>query len=98
LYVDEANKELLEDWKLRELIRKYSNYVQVPIMMRKYDSRTEEEQKKEPKVMDFEQVNETKPIWKKDKKDIKKEEYKEFYQNISYDWNEPIFTIHNNVE
>jgi molecular chaperone HtpG len=96
--VDESNKEFLEDWKLRELIKKYSNYVQVPIMMRKYDSRTDEEKKKEPKVMDFEQVNETKPIWKRDKKDIKKEEYKEFYQNISYDWNEPLFAIHNNVE
>jgi len=98
LYVDEANKELLEEWKLKELVKKYSNYVWVPIMMRAYDSRTEEEKQKEPKVMDFEQINETKPIWKKDKKDITKEEYKSFYQSVSNDWNEPLFTIHNNVE
>lgn len=98
LYVNEANKELLEDWKLKELIKKYSNYVWVPIMMRAYDSRTDEEKQKEVKEMEFEQINETKPIWKKDKKDIKAEEYKKFYQNISYDWNEPLFTIHNNVE
>jgi molecular chaperone HtpG len=83
---------------LKDLIKKYSNYVQVPIMMRKYDNRTEEEKKKESKVMDFEQVNETKPIWKKNKKDIKPEEYKEFYQNLVYDWNDPLFVIHNNVE
>lgn len=98
LYINEANEELLNDWKIKELVKKYSNYVWVPIMMRAYDSRTEEEKQKEPKVMDFEQVNETKPIWKKDKKDISLEEYKEFYQSISFDWNDPLFTIHNNAE
>ncbi|MDD3144974.1 MAG: molecular chaperone HtpG [Candidatus Gracilibacteria bacterium] len=98
LHINEANISLLDDWKLKELIKKYSNYVGVPIMMRAYDSRTDEEKAKEPKIMDFEQVNETKPIWKKDKKDITKEEYKNFYQSISSDWNEPLFTIHNNVE
>lgn len=98
LFVNEANKELLEEWKLKELIKKYSNYVGVPIMMKAYDPRSEEEKKKEPKEMDFEQVNETKPIWKKDKKDIKKEEYKDFYQTLTYDWSDPLFTIHNNVE
>lgn len=98
LYIDEANKELLEDWKIKELVKKYSNYVGVPIMMKKYDSRTDEEKQKEPQEMPFEQINETKPIWKKDKKDITKEEYKDFYQTLSNDWNEPLFTIHNNVE
>jgi molecular chaperone HtpG len=98
LYINEANKELLQEWKLKELIKKYSNYVMVPIMMKEYDSRTEEEKKKEPKEMWFEQVNETKPIWKKSKSEIKKEEYNAFYQLVSSDWNEPLFTIHNNVE
>lgn len=98
LYIDEANRELLAEWKLKELIKKYSNYVGVPILMREYDSRTEEEKKKELKEMWLEQVNETKPIWKKDKKDIKKEEYKAFYNSVSYDYNEPLLTIHNNVE
>ena len=98
LFINEANLELLNDWKVKELVKKYSNYVWVPIMMRAYDSRTEEEKQKEPKIMDFEQVNETKPIWKKEKKDISSEEYKSFYQSLSFDWNEPLFTIHNNVE
>jgi len=98
LFINEANLELLNDWKVKELVKKYSNYVWVPIMMRAYDSRTEEEKQKDPKIMDFEQVNETKPIWKKDKKDISEEEYKSFYQSLSFDWNEPLFTIHNNTE
>jgi molecular chaperone HtpG len=42
---------LLAEWKLKELIKKYSNYVAVPIMMKQYDSRTQEEKKKEPKEM-----------------------------------------------
>ena len=98
IYVNKENKEFLEEWKLRELVKKYSNYVGVPIMMREYDSRTDEEKKKEPKEMPFEQVNETKPIWKKSKSEIKKEEYKAFYQSLSNDWNEPLFTLHSNVE
>jgi molecular chaperone HtpG len=98
IFVNKDNKEFLEEWKLRELVKKYSNYVGVPIMMKEYDSRTEEEKKKEPKEMWFEQVNETKPIWKKSKSEIKKEEYKSFYQSVSNDWNEPLFTLHSNVE
>jgi len=98
LFINEANKELLEDWKLKELVKKYSNYVGVPIMMKEYDSRTDEEKTKEPKIMGLEQVNETKPIWKKNKSEITKEEYKTFYQSVSNDWNEPLFTLHNNVE
>ena len=84
--------------KFAELVKKYSNYVGTPIMMKEYDSRTEEEKIKEPKEMNFEQVNETKPIWKKNKSEIKTEEYKTFYQSVSSDWNEPLFTLHNNVE
>jgi len=98
LFVNEANKELVKEWKVKELVKKYSNYVWVPIMMKEYDSRTDEEKQKEPKVMWFEQVNETKPIWKKNKSEITKEEYKAFYNTVSNDFNEPLFTMHNNVE
>ncbi len=98
LHIKKDQKEFLEDWKIRELIKKYSNYVWIPIMMKAYDSRTDEEKKKEPKIMDFEQVNETKPIWKKSKSEIKPEEYEEFYKTISNDWNKPLFALHTNVE
>ncbi len=98
IFVKKDEKEFLEDWKLKELVKKYSNYVWTPIMMKKYDSRTEEEKKKEPKIMWFEQVNETKAIWKKSKSEIKKEEYTEFYKTVSNDFNEPLFAIHSNIE
>lgn len=98
LFINEANKNLVEDWKIRELVKKYSNYVSTPIMMIAYDPRTEEEKQKEPKVMDFEQINETKPIWKKDKKDITEEEYKNLYQSVSFDWNSPLFSLNTSVD
>jgi molecular chaperone HtpG len=98
IFVNKESKDLGSEWKLKELVKKYSNYVSTPIMMKEYDSRSDEDKKKEPKEMGFEQVNETKPIWKKSKSEIKKEEYSEFYKSVSNDWNEPLFSMHNNVE
>jgi molecular chaperone HtpG len=98
LFINEANKELLEDWKIRELIKKYSNYVGVPIMMLELDNRSEEEKKKEAKERKLEQINETKPIWKKSKSEIKDGELNEFYKSISMDFNEPLTSISANVE
>lgn len=99
MYINEANTELLEDWKIRELIKKYSNYVWVPIMMQELDNRSEEERKKEPnKVFAYEQVNDSKPIWKKSKTEITDEELKAFYQSVSMDFQEPLTHIHANVE
>ena len=98
LFVNEANKNLVEEWKLKDLIKKYSNYVSTPIMMKAYDPRTEEEKQKEPKEMDFEQINETKPLWKKDKKDITEDDYKALYQSVSFDWNNPLFSLYTSVD
>jgi molecular chaperone HtpG len=67
-------------------------------MMVEHDSRTDEEKLAEPKEATFEQVNETKPIWKKSKTSIKEEEYKEFYQSVSMDFNAPLGNIHSTVE
>lgn len=70
----------------------------VPIVMLENDTRNDEEKKKEPKELTFEQVNETKPIWKKSKTSIKDEEYKEFYQSVSMDFNAPLGHVHSSVE
>lgn len=94
LYIDEANKELVTEWKVKDLIKKYSNYVAVPIKM-------ELEQKdEEGKVTGtkLEQLNDMKSIWTKSKTSVKDEEYKEFYKTLTMDFNEPLAHIHNNVE
>ncbi len=90
LFLGEGNHELLENWKLKELIKKYSNYVAVPIMM--------QEEAGEEKKLEWKQVNETKAIWKKAKSEITEEQYKDFYQSVSMDFNAPLGHIHNNVE
>ncbi len=99
VFVNEANKELVSAWKLRELVKKYSNYVWVPIMMIEQDNRNEEDKKKEPnKKFDYQQVNETTAIWKKGNNSVKEEEYQEFYKTVSMDFNKPLSHIHSSVE
>ncbi len=75
--------EFLDSIRLRSIITKYSNYIPFPIYLKDLDSKDKEEK-----------VNEGEPLWLKDKKDIKKEDYKQFYNNISFNFDEPIKTIH----
>lgn len=89
LYLKEENKEYLEIWKLKELVKKYSNYVWIPIMIKEKDEKWEEK---------LEQINETKAIWNKSKSEIKDEEYNEFYSSLSYDFNKPLSYIHASTE
>jgi len=94
LYFSEGNEELLKDWKVRELIKKYSNYIPVPVMLEEELS----EEWKDEKKREWKQINETKAIWKKSKSEIKDEEYKDFYQSVSMDFNAPLWIVHNTVE
>lgn len=90
LHISDPESEYLQDWKIRELVKKYSNYVRVPIMMQEYDARTQEEKEKNPKDLEFEQVNATIPLWKKQKNDITAEEHQELYQSLSMDFGAPL--------
>ena len=94
LFIDEANKDLVAEWKIKELIKKYSNYVAVPIKMQV----EEKNDKGEVTGNKLEQLNDMKSIWTKSKTSVKEEEYKEFYKTLSMDFNEPLAHIHNNVE
>lgn len=91
LFVKKDETEFVANWKLRELIKKYSNYIWVPVMMKSLPT-------EENKETTFEQVNETKAIWNKNKSEIKDEEYNEFYSQISYDFQKPLTHIHLNTE
>ena len=79
LFIDEANKELLEEWKVKELVKKYSNYVWIPVMLltspQPSPSQEKEQEDLDKKIeKKWEQINETVAIWKKSKSSIKKEE------------------------
>lgn len=93
IFLKPEEKEYAENWKLRELIKKHSHYVWVPIMMKEIEN----EKNKDTETR-WEQINETKAIWNKNKTDIKEKEYNEFYSSISYDFKKPLSHIHLNTE
>ena len=93
IFLKKEENEYAQNWKLRELIKKHSNYVWVPIMMKEIENETNKDSEKK-----WEQVNETKAIWNKNKSEIKDEEYQEFYSSLSYDFKKPLTHIHLNTE
>tara|TARA_B110000116_G_C16745739_1_gene540823 strand:- start:56 stop:1516 length:1461 start_codon:yes stop_codon:yes gene_type:complete len=79
--------EFLDSSRLSTIITKYSNYIPFPILLKNLDDKEKEEK-----------INEGNPLWLKDKKNIKDEDYKQFYNNISFNFDEPLKTIHYNAE
>ena len=76
----EEYSEFLEEWKIKKLVKKYSNYIRYEIYFKD------------------EVINSTKPIWKRDKKELKDEDYNEFYKATFHDWNDPLFHINLKVQ
>ena len=96
---DEKFGEYLEEYKLRELVRKYSDYVRYPIRMevtKSIPDPTDEDKTIDTKEM--ETLNSMVPLWKRQKSKIKPEEYNEFYKSKFMDWEDPAKVIHYNVE
>ncbi|MFT5062891.1 MAG: molecular chaperone HtpG [Gammaproteobacteria bacterium] len=95
LHLREDEAEFLDRWRLRGLITKYSDHVAFPVKMFEYVS---EEDAKEGKVAEYEQINKGQPLWTRAKADISDEEYKEFYKASSHDFEDPLLWSHNRVE
>jgi molecular chaperone HtpG len=90
LHLKEDEKEFLDNWKLRDLIRKYSDHVAFPIRMKKFkDGQATDE---------WETVNDASALWAKNKSEISDDEYKAFYKSLGHDFNDPLAWSHNRVE
>lgn len=90
---EEEIQEYLSEWKIRSIVKKYSDFVEYPIKLKtinKKDDATEE-------VL-WEVLNSQKAIWSKNPSEIKEEEYEEFYKHLSHDYNKPMETIHYKAE
>lgn len=105
LYLNKENEDFASEWKIKEIVKKYSDYITYPIVMTvQKEEKPKDKDGKEIKdaeaVTKFEDqtLNSMKAIWQKDKKEIKEEEYNEFYKHISHDWEEPLERIHLSVE
>ena len=104
---DEKYSEFLDEYKIRELIRKYSDYIRYPIRMEVTKSRMKEqteeekEEKKSPEYESYtemETLNSMVPIWQRNSKDVTEEEYETFYREKFFDYNKPLKTIHMSAE
>ena len=94
LHLREDEKEFLNDWRLREIIGKYSDHIGLPVEMltKEYDDEGKEIGEK------WEKINKSDALWTRSKNDISDEEYKEFYKHISHDFADPLLWVHNKVE
>ena len=96
LHLKDGNDDLLSDWQLRSLVRKYSDHINYPIKMLKMPE--QDKDGKETPSVELETVNKANALWTRTKSEITDEEYKEFYKHISHDYNEPLKWTHSRVE
>ena len=94
LHLREDEKEFLNEWRLREIIGKYSDHIGLPVEMltKEYDDEGKKTGEK------WEKINKSDALWTRSKNDISDEEYKEFYKHLSHDFADPLLWAHNKVE
>ena len=92
LHLKEDAKEFLNQWKLQSLVRKFSDFIEHPVVM------DEETEKDGTKTVTEEVLNNRKAIWLRQPREVKEEEYAEFYKTVSHDTEPPLKTLHFAVE
>ncbi len=99
LHIKDAEKKYLDQWELRSVIRKYSDYIEYPIVMDvEKEQESALEKGKKVTVREEETLNSRKAIWLRDKAEITETEYNEFYKHISHDFHDPLRVIHYRAE
>ena len=100
VHLKEDEVEFADNFRLRHIIKQYSDHISLPVMMLKTDFGADDdsEEKKQETVAEYERVNSASALWARDRKEITDEEYKEFYKHISMDFADPMTWVHNKVE
>ena len=95
LHLRDDQLEFLDKWRVSELIKKYSDFIAYPITFRQLDvpKDEKEEDKKRREEEEVKPLNTMVALWKRPKKDVKQEEYDEFYKHLTHDWEAPFETI-----
>jgi len=96
LHLREGQDDLLSSWKLKSIIRKYSDHIVQPIRMKA--EKWDEEKKAQVETDEDETVNQASALWARPKNDITEEQYKEFYKHVGHDFDEPLAWTHSRVE
>ena len=100
LHLQDDALEFAEDFRLRSIVRKYSDHIGVPVRMPRQDfgEQTEAEEETEEKSLELEAVNSAQALWTRSRSEVSEEEYKEFYKHVSHDFEDPMSWSHNRVE
>ncbi len=96
LHLREGEDEFLSSWKLRQVVRKYSDHITLPILMKQ--EKWDEEKKEQVVTDEDETINQASALWARPKSDITDEQYKEFYKHVAHDFEEPLAYVHAKVE
>ena len=96
LHLKEGQDDLLSSWKLKSIIRKYSDHIVQPIVMR--GEKWDDEKKEQVATDEDETVNQASALWARSKNDITEEQYKEFYKHVGHDFEDPLTWDHARVE
>jgi molecular chaperone HtpG len=93
LHLKDDALEFADNWRLRTIIKKYSDHIAIPVVMQKQTPVDEEAKEPEDEV-----INTATALWTRSRSDVTDEEYKEFYKHVSHDYAEPLTWSHNRVE
>ena len=96
LHLREGEDELLSSWKLRQIIRKYSDHITLPILMKQ--EKWDEEKKEQVETGEEETVNQASALWARPRSEISDEQYQAFYKHIAHDFEDPLAYVHARVE
>lgn len=94
LHLREDEKEFLSEWRLREIIGKYSDHIGLPVEIQT----TEYDEEGKASGQKWEKINKAQALWTRSKTEISDEEYQEFYKHLSHDYNDSLIWAHNKVE
>ncbi|MBC7946125.1 MAG: molecular chaperone HtpG, partial [Burkholderiales bacterium] len=100
LHLKPGEDESLNDWRLRSIIRKYSDHIQLPIVMKAEEKDGgDEDAQKDPAAANAEEtVNAASALWARPKSEITQEQYDEFYKHVAHDFEAPLAYAHTRVE
>jgi len=103
LHLREDDLDFADNWRIRSVVKKYSDHIAIPVMMEKQVTpELDEEGKPKPteenKEPEYEAINDATALWTRSRSDVSDEEYKEFYKLVSHDFEEPLTWSHNKVE
>ncbi len=99
LILKDDEQEFANNWRLRSIIKKYSDHIAIPVQMEKIQPPAGEgEEPKADQAPKWEAINDAKALWTKSRSEVSDDEYNEFYRHISHDFAEPLSWSHNRVE